>query len=97
MALASLSETIKNLLQIQQVGTSKPRTMGIASAGMNATGNNICNFCSVPSHFIQECEEFTRFGKCKRNPEGKVVLLTGAQVPRSVSRAWMHDRVKEWH
>ncbi|KAN0102406.1 hypothetical protein V8E52_011978 [Russula decolorans] len=82
-ALASLSETVKTILQTQQAG---PRS--------------VCNFCSVPGHFIRECEvveEFTRFGKCKRSPEGKVVLPTGAMVPCSIPGAWMHDRIEEWH
>ena len=99
-AISSLSETVKSLLQTQQAGPSRPRPTGVASAGTNASGNSVCNFCGVPGHFIRECEiveEFTRFGKCKRSPEGKVVLPTGAQVPRSVPGAWMRDRVEEWH
>ena len=67
---------------------------------MNTTGNSVCNFCGVPGHFIQECkvvEEFIRFRKCKRNPEGKVILPIGAQVPRSIPGAWMRDRIEEWH
>jgi hypothetical protein len=64
------------------------------------TGGSVCNFCGVPGHFIQECEvveEFTRFGKCKRSPEGKVVLPTGMMVPRGIPGAWMRNRIEEWH
>jgi hypothetical protein len=99
-ALASLSETVKTILQTQQVGPSRPKPTGAASAGTNVTGGSVCNFCSVPGHFIRECEvveEFTRFGKCKRSPEGKVVLPTGAMVPCSIPGAWMRDRIEEWH
>ena len=69
-------------------------------AGTNVAGTSICNFCSIPGHFIRECEvveEAIRFRKCKRSPEGKVVLPTGAHVPHSITGAWLHDRVDEWH
>jgi hypothetical protein len=49
---------------------------------------SVCNFCGVPGHFIRECEivaEYTWLGKCKRNHEGKVVLPSGAMVPREIS------------
>ena len=101
-AITSLSKTVKNLLQTQaqQAGSSKPRPTGTTSARINASGNSVCNFCGILGHFIWECEvveEFTRFGKCKRSPEGKVILPTGAMVPRSIPRAWMHNHVEEWH
>jgi hypothetical protein len=63
-------------------------------------GNNFCNFCSGPEHFIQECEVIEKFiclRKCKHNPKGKVILPSEVQVPHSIPRAWMHDHVKEWH
>ena len=101
-AITSLSETVKNLLQTQaqQAGTSKPRPTGTASAGTNASGNSVCNFCGVPGHFIRECEvvaEYTRSRKCKRGPDGRVVLPSGAVVPRSITGAWLRDHVDEWH
>jgi hypothetical protein len=98
-AITSLTEMFKNVLQTQQAGVAKPRA-GIATAGTNAAGSGVCNFCGVPGHFIRECEvveEAIRFGKCKRSPEGKVVLPTGAHVPRSITGAWLRDRVDEWH
>jgi hypothetical protein len=98
--LVSLSKVVKSILHIQQAGATKPKTTGAASAGMNASGPNTCNFCGGPGHFIQECEiveEFIRFGKCKRSTDSKVVLPTGAQVPRSIQGQWLRDRVEEWH
>jgi hypothetical protein len=98
--LAGLSEVVKNILHIQQVGASKPKTTGAVSVGMNASGPSACNFCGGPGHFIWECEvveEFIRFGKCKRSTDSKVVLPTGAQVPRSIQGQWLHDHIEEWH
>ena len=69
-------------------------------AGTNMAGTSTCNFCGVPSHFIRECEvvgEAIRFRKCKRSPEGKVVLPTGAHVPRSITGAWLRNCVDKWH
>ena len=99
-AITSLTEMFKNVLLTQQAGAAKPRNTGVATAGTNAAGSGVCNFCGVPGHFIRECEvveEAIRFGKCKRSPEGKVVLPTGAHVPRSITGAWLRDRVDEWH
>ena len=42
-------------------------------------------------------EEFIRFGKCKRSPEGQVILPSGVQVPRSIQGAWLRNHVEEWH
>jgi hypothetical protein len=98
--LASLTKIVKTSIQALQVGSSRPKNLGTATTGMNTMGNNICNFCSGPRHFIWECEvikEFIRFGKCKRNPEGKVILPSGAQVPCSIPGAWMCDHIEEWH
>ena len=99
-AITSLTEMFKNVLQTQQAGSTKPRSSGVAASGTNAAGSGVCNFCGVPGHFIRECEvveEAIRFGKCKRSPEGKVVLPTGAHVPRSITGTWLRDRVEEWH
>ena len=62
--------------------------------------SSVCNFCGVPGHFIRECEvveEAIRFGKCKRNHEGKVVLPSGAMVPCSIPGALLCDCVDEYH
>ena len=97
--ITGLSEMFKTVLQNQHVG-SKPKSSRAASTGMNASGTSVCNFCGVPGHFIRECEvveEFIQFGKCKRSPEGRVILPSGAQVPRSIQGAWLCDCVEEWH
>ena len=67
---------------------------------MGGPSQSVCNFCGIPGHFIRECEiveEFIQFGKCKRSPKGKVVLPSGAMVPRSITGTWLRDRVDEYH
>ena len=61
--------------------------------------NTDCNFCGGP-HFIRDCtlvEEYIVAGKCRRNFEGKVVLSTGAFVPRDIPGTLLCERVDEWH
>ena len=61
--------------------------------------NTNCNFCAGP-HFIRDCdkvEEFIRAGKCKRNTEGKIVLPSGAYVPREIPGTLLSERINEWH
>ena len=101
-AITTLGEMFKTALQTQtqQTGAARPRNNGPAAAGTSGPSNSVCNFCGVPGHFIRECEiveEFIRFGKCKRSPDGKVVLPSGAMVPRGIPGALMRDRVEEWH
>jgi hypothetical protein len=58
-----------------------------------------CNMCGGP-HYIRDCktvEEFTTAGKCKRNSEGKVVLPSGAYVPRDIPGTLLQERIDEWH
>ena len=95
-AVASLGEMFKMVLETQQ-GGGKPRNAAPRPA---AGGGSACNFCGGTGHFIRECEvvaEYGRAGKCKRSADGKVVLPSGAMVPRDTPGTWMRDRVDEWH
>lgn len=98
-AVTSLGEMFKISLQPQQAGP-RPRVTGANATGTSAPGTSACNFCGLPGHFIRECEvvaEYTRAGKCKRSQDGRVVLPSGAMVPRSISGAWLRDRIDEYH
>ena len=58
-----------------------------------------CNFCGG-AHYIRDCAEvmeYVKAGKCKKNVEGKVVLPTGAFVPREIPGTLLRERVDEWH
>jgi hypothetical protein len=58
-----------------------------------------CNFCAGP-HYIRDCglvAEYAAAGKCKRNMEGKVVLPSGAFVPREIPGTLLCERIDEYH
>jgi hypothetical protein len=58
-----------------------------------------CNFCGG-LHFNRDCEvvvEYTKAGKCRRNHEGKVVLPSGAFIPKDIVGSLLKDRFDEWH
>lgn len=102
--VATLGEMVKaqmqNQQQNQQAGARPQRSTGVAATGMSVPGTGACNYCGVPGHFIRECEvvaEHTRLGKCKRGPDGKVVLPSGAMVPRSIVGTWLRDRIEDYH
>lgn len=70
------------------------------SRGNYSTGRSVdCNMCAGP-HYIKDCpvvNEYIAAGKCKRNIEGKVVLSTGAYVPREIPGTLLMERIDEWH
>lgn len=59
-----------------------------------------CNFCGG-NHFIKECErveEMIKAGMCKKNAEGRIVLPSGAYVPRDLlPGALLSEKIEEWH
>ena len=63
-----------------------------------SSGN--CNFCDEPGHFGRECLialEYINAGKCRRDQQGKIVLSTGAWVPRDLPGKCFKERIDEWH
>ena len=51
-------------------------------------------------HYIRDCnvvDEYIAAGKCRRNIDGKVVLSTGAFVPREIPSTLLAERIDEWH
>jgi hypothetical protein len=59
-----------------------------------------CAFCGQTGHFIAQClvcADHITNEKCKRNPEGKIVLPNGQYTPRSIPRWFIKDRIDEWH
>ena len=99
-AVTSLGEMVKTVVQAQTVG-ARQRSTGAAAAGVSASGGSNCNFCGGSGHFIRECKtvaEYIKAGKCKKSTaNGKVVLPSGAEVPRGVPGSWLRNHVDEWH
>jgi hypothetical protein len=90
-AMADLKQTIVEAMAM----TNRSRI----TAPSTGQRNTDCNFCGGP-HFIRDCslvEEYIVAGKCRRNFEGKVVLSTGAFVPRDIPGTLLSERIDEWH
>jgi hypothetical protein len=75
-----------------------------ASSSTNAQATTLdplsCAFCGQTSHFIAQClvcADYITNEKCKRNPEGKIVLPNGQYTPRSIPGRFIKDRINEWH
>ncbi|KAH9025616.1 hypothetical protein EDB84DRAFT_1564013 [Lactarius hengduanensis] len=95
-AIATMGEMFKSALESQSPG-DRARSTGNTRQTEQSTK---CNFCGVPGHFVRECEivaEYMRLGKCKRSVEGKIVLPSGAFLPRGITGTWLRDRIDEYH
>jgi hypothetical protein len=93
--LSELTKTIASLVTAQ----THAQTQSASSPRASKSNNNSCNYCGGP-HFIRDCdkvEEHIKEGKVRRNTEGKVVLSTGAFVPRDIPGTLLEERVNEWH
>jgi hypothetical protein len=83
---------------------TKPKPSGYMY-NSNAQTQNVaqallCIFCRTPGHFVSDCllcQSYITNGKCKKNAEGKVVLLSGQYCPCSIPGRFIKDRINEWH
>lgn len=91
--LTEFTKTIVGALnQSQSQGAS-------GRAANNFIRNLLCLMCSG-QHLVSACPvvlEYIKAGKCRRNQEGKVVLSTGAYVPREIPGKNLQERMDEWH
>ncbi len=96
--LTEFSKTIVDAINMASHLRGKP-PLSTEEAGAITKHLN-CNFCGSLEHFIKNCEivlEYIRLGKCKRNFEGKVVLPSGAYIPRDIQGKKFMDRIDEYH
>ena len=92
--MADFSKTIADALH----QSNRARVTGHTGSSTAPRYTN-CNFCGG-DHFIRDCavvEEYIVAGKVRRNIDGKVVLSTGAFVPREIPGTLLSERVNEWH
>jgi hypothetical protein len=88
-----------------KVLTPQRSTTSHASSSTNAQATTSldllsCSFCGQTGHFIAQClicADYITNEKCKRNPEGKIVLPNGQYTPRSIPGRYIKDRIDEWH
>ena len=91
-----LNDFTKTIVEALNVNRSRaPASFG----GSGAPRPSKCLFDGCET-FICDCpsvNEYIQQGKCRRNHEGKVILSTGAFVPRDIPGEYLKDRIDEWH
>ncbi|KAJ7177321.1 hypothetical protein C8R43DRAFT_1118325 [Mycena crocata] len=94
----ALLEVVQELLK--HVVARDLSTQQSGSGQSDSARSNACNYCSDASHFINRCPHVQAdmdAGKCRRDADGKVVLPSGAFVPRRINGANLRARIEEWH
>jgi hypothetical protein len=85
-----------------QGNKSKPSgyTYNSNAQAQNVAQALLCIFCRTTGYFIGAClvcQSYIADGKCKKNAEGKVVLLSGQYCPGSMLGWFIKERIDEWH
>jgi hypothetical protein len=83
----------------------KKSTTNHASSSTNAQATTTldplsCTFCGQSGHFIAQCLvclDYMTNEKCRRNPEGKIILPNGQYTPCSIPGWFIKDHIDEWH
>ena len=106
-----IAQTSQNLIKSEHLGSLlndlaknivnaiNANNQSRAPSSSSAPRSQKCNFDGC-ERFIRDCagvEEYIRLGRCRRNFEGKVVLPSGAFVPRDIQGQYLRDRIDEWH
>jgi hypothetical protein len=59
-----------------------------------------CAFCGQSGHYIAQClvwADYITNEKCKRNPEGKIILPNGQYTSHSIPSWFIKDHIDKWH
>jgi hypothetical protein len=98
-----LNEFTKTIVDALNANRPRPNVSSYGSNGPvygpNAPPNTKCMFDGC-DRYIRDCpgvEEYIQQGKCRRDVTGKVVLSSGAYVPRNIPGENLRDRIDEWH
>ncbi|KAF7350003.1 hypothetical protein MVEN_01301900 [Mycena venus] len=97
--IAALVGTVAELIKVLATQNNSSST-GAASSSPKKPRSDGCGYCSDLDHFINQCQrvlEDIRAGKCRRNTDGRVVLPSGAFVPRTIQGKDLRTRIEEWH
>ena len=57
-------------------------------------GEKRCHFCGELGHFLSDCLKVLKYseeGKIRKNQEGRIVLSSGAYIPRNIPGQWILD------
>jgi len=94
-AIATLKTGLEAILSAQQSAEScAPESDTVQSQAER------CKFCGSTTHLEEECEEADKYilaGKCKCNMFGKIVLPSGAEVPRCIKGKCLRKQFEEYH
>jgi hypothetical protein len=93
------AQALAKALTAQGHGPARPQQQ-YAQRRDNRDNNGECNFCGETSHYMRDCrvvQEYEAAGKVRRDIHGRVILSTGAFVPRSIPGRYFKERVDEWH
>jgi hypothetical protein len=94
-----MAQSSLKVLMLQK-STTKHASSSTNAQAMTTLDPLSCAFCGQSSHFITQClvcADYITNEKCKRNPEGKIVLPNGQYTPRSIPGQFIKDRIDEWH
>jgi hypothetical protein len=97
--LDQFARTLVQALRPGQLSSSTSTMPRNDSTNIRPSHSN-CNFCGIPGHFLNSCqvvEQYIREGKCRRSPEGRIILPGGGSIPRNISGDWIKDRIDEYH
>jgi hypothetical protein len=94
-----IAQSFLKVLVLQKLTTNH------ASSSTNAQATTTldplsCAFCGQSGHFIAQCivcADYITNEKCRRHPEGKIVLPNGQYTPGSIPSQFIKDRIDEWH
>ncbi|KAJ7229517.1 hypothetical protein B0H12DRAFT_1077432 [Mycena haematopus] len=92
--IAALLGTMTKLIEV--LATQK----AVDGASPKRTRPDGCGYCSETDHFIGDCLqvlEDIKEGLVRRNSDGRVVLPSGAFVPKVITGKNLRARVKKWH
>ncbi|KAJ7499381.1 hypothetical protein FB451DRAFT_1428986 [Mycena latifolia] len=96
--IAALVGSVTELIKVLATRSVPLSTDAGASSKKNRSEG--CGYCSDLDHYINQCQrvlEDIKAGICKRNSEGRVVLPSGAFIPRSILGKDLRSRFQEWH
>ena len=93
------TEFTKTIISILNQNQSSGNCSNNNNNGNGSSRNLSCHMCSglhtIP--FCKVVDEYIKAGKCKRNAEGKVVLLSGAWIPQDTPGNNFLEQIDKWH
>ncbi|KAF7336287.1 hypothetical protein MVEN_02177000 [Mycena venus] len=97
--IAALVGSVAELIKVLATQNSSNASVTNSTAPRKPRPDG-CGYCSDPEHYINQCPlvlEDIKAGKCRRNSDNRVVLPSGAFVPRLIQGRDLRARIEEWH